>query len=204
MKDSFALFNEPRRPWLEPEALKQKFLALSAQLHPDRVHGAGEAQKKEAQERYAELNAAYNRLRDPKERLSHLLELELGARPQDVQRIPDGLISLFSEINQSCRETDALLAEKDKVTSPLLKVQIFDRAQEQSQKMSALQQRVNSQREHLLADLQAIDRDWGLRLQESSLARNSSLQRLEEIYRLLSYFTRWMTQLQERIVQLAM
>src|SRR5262249_49539903 len=133
MKDYFELLGEVRRPWLEPAALKQKFLDLSAQHHPDRVHRASEAERKEAQQRFTELNAAYNRLRDPKDRLLHLLELELGARPPDVQDIPDELLSFFSEVREGCRDADALLTEKGKVTSPLLSVQVFDRAQEQLQ-----------------------------------------------------------------------
>ena len=35
MTDYFNLLSEPRRPWLNPEALKQKFLNLSAEVHPD-------------------------------------------------------------------------------------------------------------------------------------------------------------------------
>ena len=79
MTDFFALLDEPRRPWLESELLKQKFLALSATVHPDRVHNLGDAERAAAQERYTELNAAYNCLREPKDRLHHLLQLELGA-----------------------------------------------------------------------------------------------------------------------------
>ena len=74
MNDCFALLNEPRRPWLDTESLKTKFFSLSAAFHPDRVHGGTQAEKSAAQQRYAELNAAYNRLRDPKERLLHFLE----------------------------------------------------------------------------------------------------------------------------------
>jgi len=202
MTDCFELLEEYRRPWLEPEALKQKFLSLSAQLHPDRVHGATDSEKREAQQRFAELNAAYNRLREPKDRLLHLLELELGARPRDVREIPGELISLFSEINQSCKETDALLAEKTRVASPLLKVQIFDRAQEQSQKLAALRQSISSRLETLQAQIQAIDREW--MSEGRSPERKMALQQLEELSGPLSYFTRWMTQIQERIVQLAM
>ena len=45
MTDNFALLNEPRRPWLEANLLKQKFLALSADFHPDRIHNASESEK---------------------------------------------------------------------------------------------------------------------------------------------------------------
>ena len=88
MIDSFALLAEPRRPWLDPDLLKQKFLTLAAGLHPDRFHNAGELEKAGASRRYADLNAAYHCLAAPKSRLRHLLELELGAKPKDIQQIP--------------------------------------------------------------------------------------------------------------------
>src|SRR6266545_1175670 len=99
----FAVLNEPRRPWLDAELLKGKFLALSASVHPDRVHNLDEAKRAAAQEHYTELNAAYTCLREPKERLRHLLELELGALPKDIQRIPSELMDLSLEIGQACR-----------------------------------------------------------------------------------------------------
>ena len=88
MTDYFALLNEPRRPWIEPETLKAKFLALAAGIHPDRIHNADELEKAGATHRYAELNTAYNCLAEPKSRLRHLLELELGTKPEDIQQIP--------------------------------------------------------------------------------------------------------------------
>lgn len=81
MTDYFVLLGEQRRPWLDPDSLKRKFLALSAELHPDRFHGADDAEKRSAQQGYAELNQAYNCLRRPKERLRHLLESKLAPHP---------------------------------------------------------------------------------------------------------------------------
>src|SRR6266478_7291458 len=95
MTDYFALLDEPRRPWIEPDSLKRKFFALSAEDHPDRVHQASDAEKVAAQQRYTELSAAYNCLREPKERLRHLLELERGTKPEDIQRIPSDLMDVF-------------------------------------------------------------------------------------------------------------
>ena len=103
MTDHFALLNEPRRPWVDPDSLKQKFLALSAEVHPDRVHNSGDSEKQRAQERYTDLNAAYNCLREPKSRLQHLLELELGVKPGNVQSIPPDLMDVFLEVSQACR-----------------------------------------------------------------------------------------------------
>src|SRR5688500_7123106 len=112
MTDYFALLKEPRHPWLDPDALKQKFLPLSAEVHPDRVHNAVGAERDTANRTYAELNAAYNVLREPRDRLIHLLELELGQKPRDIQKIPPGTMDLFVEVGQTCRDADAFLAER--------------------------------------------------------------------------------------------
>src|SRR5712691_11297429 len=144
MTDCFALLGEAHRPWLDPDSLKQKFLTLSAQVHPDRAHNRNETERNAAHLRYLEINAAYNRLRDPKERLRHLLELERGSKPNELQEIPPDLMNVFMEVSQLCRDTDAFLAEKAKVTSPLLRVQLFERSQAWTDKLMTLQQNLNS------------------------------------------------------------
>jgi curved DNA-binding protein CbpA len=199
MTDYFALFNEPRRPCLDAEALKQKFLALSTTVHPDRAHNLGAAERAAAQERYTELNTAYNCLREPKERLHHLLQLELGVLPKDIQRIPSDLMDLSLEVGKACREADAFLAEKAKATSPLLQVTFFERGQEFADKLQAIRQRVNSLNDRLLEELQQIDAAW----QSGAAPRPSLLQRLEQLFRLFSYFARWTAQMQERVVRLS-
>jgi DnaJ-domain-containing protein 1 len=199
MTDYFALFNEPRRPCLDAEVLKQKFLALSATVHPDRVHNLGEAERAAAQERYTELNTAYNCLREPKERLQHLLQFELGALPKDIQRIPSDLMDLSLEVGKACREADAFLAEKATVTSPLLQVTFFERGQEFADKLQLIRSRVTALNDRLNDELQQIDAAW----QSGAVPRSALLQRLKEMYRLFSYFARWSMQLQERVVRLS-
>ena len=49
MADYFALLAQPRRPWIDSEELKKRFLGLSADLHPDRVHESSPAEKERAQ-----------------------------------------------------------------------------------------------------------------------------------------------------------
>ena len=196
--DCFALLNEQRRPWLDPESLKQKFFGLSAQFHPDRVHNASETEKAAAQERYTSLNAAYNRLRDLKQRLLHLLELERGHKPSEVQNIPAGLIPLFSEVNRTCRRAAAVLQEMRQAGSPLLKVQMFERGQECSEQLLSLQAKLNVEQAKLMSEIREIDSEWN-----ENENHEPQLRRLEEIYRLLSYFGRWSAQLQEQIAQFA-
>lgn len=199
MTDYFALLNEPRRPWLDAELLKEKFLSLSAASHPDRVHNLGETERTAAQERYTELNAAYNCLRDPKERVQHLVHLELGAAPANTQRIPSELMDLSLEVGKACREADAFLAEKVKITSPLLQVTFFERGHEYADKLQVLRQQIDTFSGRLIEELQRVDGEWI----SSMDAHKTLLPRLEELSRLLGYFARWTGQLQERVVRLS-
>jgi DnaJ-domain-containing protein 1 len=201
--DCFALLNEPRRPWLDPDSLRKKFLARSAETHPDRVHNASEGEKSAAQQRYTELNSAYNCLREPKERLQHLLELELGAKPQQVQNIPSDLMNLFMEVGRLCRDTDAFLVEKAATTSPMLQIRVFELGQEWTGKLVILQQQIAGRQETALSELKALDAAWDSTVGPGA-ARNVALKRLEELYRLFSFFGRWRAQIQERIVRLAL
>ena len=205
MTDAFALLHEPRRPWLDAEVLKEKFLPLSSAAHPDRTHNAPETDTQQANERYAELNAAYNTLREPRERLLHLLELEQGAKPSDIQRIPPGTMDLFVEVGQLCRDVDAFLTQRGHVTSPLLKVQMFERGMEWTDQLQSLQQRINAKRDELTAELQQMNTLWASVPAVGSPGRVAALplERLEQIYRVFSYVARWSEQIQERNVQLA-
>lgn len=199
MTDYFALFDESRRPRLDADSLKAKFLALSATVHPDKVHSTSPAEKDASSKRFAELNAAYNCLREPKERLRHLLELELGSKPKDLQQIPSDLADLFMEIGALCRQTDGFLAEKAKVSSPLLLAQLFERGQEWADKLTAVQKKINQRQDALMAQLQSLDAQWA----GNEKGRRALIPQLEEIWRLLGFFTRWSSQIQERLAQIA-
>lgn len=202
MPDYFALLDEPRRPWLEPETLKSKFLALAAELHPDKHNFAGEPKKLIANRRYAELNAAFNCLAEPKSRLLHLLELERGAKPSDVQQIPPAPADLFAEVAGACRDADAFLAEKNKATSPLVQVQLFERGQEWADRLRGLQRKIVAQLGKLAEELKSLDAVWVAHAQATE--RKNLLDRLEELYCSFGYFNRWNSQVQERIVQLSL
>jgi DnaJ-domain-containing protein 1 len=193
MTDHFALLNEPRRPWLDAELLKARFFELSAELHPDRVHGAAEEERQRVNQRFLELNSAYNCLREPKSRLRHLLELESGAKPKEVQEIPADTMELFLETGQLCRQVDAFLAERAQVTSPLLKVKLFERAQEWTEQLNGAQQTINGKLARLDAELKEMN----------SAAGPLPWQRLERAYRDFSYLGRWAAQIQERVAQLS-
>lgn len=204
MIDHFALLDEPRRPWLDPELLKRKFLALSADSHPDLTHHRGATEQHAANARFAELNSAYSCLRDPKERLRHLIELESGARPAEIQQIPPDLMELFMQVSQLCRQTDVFLIEKLNTTSPLLQVQLFKRGQEWADQLTSLQSQIDARHETLRAELKELDATWIKSDDAGAPERREMLPRLEELYRLFSYFARWSQQIRERLARISL
>ncbi len=206
MTDAFALLAERRLPWLDAEALKERFRALSNDAHPDRFHSAGETERATANNRYAELNSAYQTLREAKDRLLHLYQLEAGHPPKDIQRIPPGTMDLFVEVGQTCRDCDGHLAQQTGVTSPMLKLKALQAGLDWTEKLLTLQRQVNARRDPLQTELRDLNAVWTSAPPVGSPTRAAALplERLEQIYRTLSYTTRWTEQLQERLVQLAM
>ncbi|MCW5553098.1 MAG: hypothetical protein KIS67_13175 [Verrucomicrobiae bacterium] len=201
MTDYFALLNVPRRPWQDVDSLKAIFLTQSARLHPDRIHSATDTGKAAAARAYAELNAAYHCLREPKDRLRHLLELELGRKPGDMQDIPPDLANWFIEIAQLFRQVNAFLTEKASVTSPLLQVQRFEQGGEWADRLTAVLKRLTEHQAVLLDELKALDAEW-LGTAAESPARGRLLDRLEMLHQQLSFHARWSSQIQEAKVQL--
>jgi hypothetical protein len=205
MNDAFSVLSEPRRPWVDLDQLKARFREMSSPLHPDRFQSASAEEQASANARYTELNSAYNQLREARERLPLLIELESGAPPRDIQRIPPGTMDLFVEVGQACRDCDAFLPRLTAATSPMLKLQVMREGLEWADQLQVLQGRVRSKQEELETELRQMNPVWERAPETGTPGRAATLplERLEQIYRGLSYVARWTEQLQERIVQLA-
>jgi len=103
--DYFAMFELPRKLWLEMSALEQKFLQLTWKLHPDNFVNATPEEREISLKRSSELNDAYRTLRDPVARVEYLLAIE-GARKegQNKQQAPPELLEEVFELNESLDE----------------------------------------------------------------------------------------------------
>lgn len=125
MTDYFALLEEPRAAWLDPDALKQKFHGRARTEHPD----AGGSS-------FQELNAAYRVLADPKSRLAHLLELN-GAKPKAIAQPPPDLVDMFFATAKALKgsraemeaQLDRLTGERDHVIESLRALGVSDNRQ---------------------------------------------------------------------------
>ena len=124
MIDYFALLDQPRAPWLDPEKLKQVYHQKTLRAHPDT------AAPGESENSFAQLNEAYQVLQDPKRRLHHLLELE-GRPPSSTdQTVPRELHDLFPAIGALTQRASGLLEKittaSNALSRSLLKPQILE------------------------------------------------------------------------------
>ncbi len=103
--DYFAMFEMPRKLWLEMGGLEQKFLQLSWKLHPDNFVNASADEREISLKRSSELNDAYRTLRDPIARVEYLLSIE-GTRKEGStkQQAPANLLEEVFELNEALDE----------------------------------------------------------------------------------------------------
>ena len=193
-EDFFALLGEERRPWLDPERVKDTFHRLSRTVHPDQqTTPAGEAG---ADADFARLNQAQVALRDPKARLRHLLELECPqvrlAGPADV---PSSLANLFGPILGLLQEIDAFLVKKAAVPSALGKALLARAGFALREKAEARLEELATLHANAVQELRNFDSRWSPRPADAPA-------QLHDFYQRFAYLTRWTDQLRERLFQL--
>ena len=116
--DHFAVLGLPRAAWTQAEELKERFLRLSAQQHPDAAGGSSEM--------FAKLNAAWQALREPAGCLRHFLELDhpatLAATP--AAHAPVELADLFMDIAALRQTGQKFRAKFATASSPLTRAML--------------------------------------------------------------------------------
>ena len=189
MTDYFALLQQPRQPWLEPEQLKQKYQQLTLAAHPDR------ARSDESALDFATITEGYRVLRDPKLRLQHLLKLE-GHEVSGGQSVPDEFIEIFSQIGTLVRTSDNLLERsanaQNALSKSLLRAEILD-GQRQTQEALTKLERLQ---EDILEETRSLNKTW---TNESATA----LPKLSDLQQRLAYLARWIDQVRERQFRLS-
>ena len=115
-------------------------------------------------------------------------------------------MDLFFEVGQLGRAADAFLSRRNRLDSPLLKAEVFEEGFEWREKINALEQRLAERVAVLDEELRTLNRDWETAppLPDPARAQALPLPRLEEMYQLYGYLTRWRGQLQERLTQLSL
>lgn len=188
MPDHFAALDQPRRPWIDPDALKDFFHRASAEWHPD-VAGSGDAQ------RFAAVNAAYSALRDPVGRLRHLLELEAPEQLARTQAIPPDLAELFMRVAEIRQAIDGFFKKEGAATNALQRALLLQERMAFWHRGIALRDELDAAHEASLSMLRALDADWEPRAADAP-------ERLAALQQRFSYLSKWRAQLGESLFKL--
>jgi DnaJ-domain-containing protein 1 len=203
MMDYFALLHLPRQAWLDEAVVKQEFLAQSASSHPDRVHNEDLESRESAQESYLNLNAAYQCLRDSRQRLRHFLELQRGTKLNEIQSVPNELVTLFMEVSRLCREADTLIAQNTATQSPLLKAALLDRNQSFMEELDGMKSRLSEWRKSLEDNVKELNAESISTAEKKQGPASALLGQLDTIQHQMGYAGRWFGQIQERMLKLS-
>jgi len=186
--DYFALFEMPKKLWIEMVGLEQKFLQLSWKLHPDNFVNATEMERELSLKRSSELNDAYRTLRDPVGRVEYLLGIE-GERKEGKhkQQAPPELLEEVFELNESLDE--------------------LREAKESGGDLTALQASLEVARDNFQEKLTEVDsqlqsaaREWDAALTGDAAARKKIMARLNELLNRRSYIRNLVTNVQKELV----
>lgn len=113
--DLFELFALDPIYDVDVKALHRKYLAMSRVIHPDIAGGADSEQRHQALTLSAELNKAYETLRDPVARADYMLSLAGGPSASEMKTVPSSLLGeilvLREEIEESRESGDTARME---------------------------------------------------------------------------------------------
>jgi len=85
--DDFELFGVPRRFEQDRAVLDARWLALQAEVHPDKFAADGTASQRVAMQWAVRVNEAYQRLKNPLKRAAYLCELNGSpSTPRTIRR----------------------------------------------------------------------------------------------------------------------
>ncbi len=151
MSDHFAVLAQPRRPWLDPEALRESFHRAAARQHPDAGGGEGD---------FAALNTAHTTLREPPARLRHLLELEAPHLLARAAPIPPELADLFMQLAASRRALEAFQTKFSTTSSPLGRALLAAEKAALVRELESALARLTAAQDGALAELRTLDAAW--------------------------------------------
>jgi curved DNA-binding protein CbpA len=195
MIDYFALLDQPRRPWLDSDELKNTYYRKTLLAHPDAQTTRPRAAETDAT--FTSLNEAYQVLQDPRRRLHHLLSLE-GAVPSATDdTVPQHLHDLFPAVGALTQRANLLLerirATSNRLSRSLLKPEILEVQNEAKEVRKKIQNLFDAS----LSELRQINTAWAQNPAEQ-------IKGLSNLYVAFAYLTRWSAQLDEMTFQLSL
>ncbi len=188
--DYFALFEMPRKLWIEMGGLEKKFLQLSWKLHPDNFVNATERERELSLEKSSQLNDAYRVLRDPIARVEYLLGIE-GMRKEGErkQQAPPELLEEVFELNESLDELREAKASGGDLAA-------------QKTRLESTEKSFQEKLGEVDSQLQDAAREWDAAIDAGAdnAARKKIMSRLNELLNRRSYIRNLVTNVQKELL----
>ena len=188
MTDLFALLGETRRPWLDPQALKEKYHRLASLHHPDIQTGESPD--------FADINRAYQTLAEPAPRLRHFLELETPGSLSHLQAVPEDIAAFFAPVAEARQAADAFFKKHAAAASPLAKALLSTEQYQAQERIEAAIAALHGKEEALLAQLREADTLW-------QTNHEAALRPLPALWHSLGYIAKWLAMLREALFRFA-
>jgi len=105
--DYFAIFSLPRRYALDEKELHRRFLNITREIHPDRFATSAQETVNLTTRLAAQINDAYNVLKDPMLRAEYLLQQAGGKRASEDKSVPGDSLTRNMELREQIEEAQA-------------------------------------------------------------------------------------------------
>jgi curved DNA-binding protein CbpA len=175
--DAFSLFDLERRPVISEPALKEKYLQMAADRHPDTSGGDDED--------FHLVQEAYKILRDPTARLRHLLDLQFPGQRKDGGHAPHA--ELFMRAGNAVQAARAVSQRLDSASSTLARALLSPEIAAALRQIREAFAAVQKADDELTAQLEDLDRRWP----------EISPEELSGLASSFKFLSRWKSQLSE-------
>ncbi len=188
----FAVLGFPARPWIDPEALQDRFLGLAAQWHPDANP------EPDAGGRFQQIVSAHRQLQDPVRRLEALLETldpQCLSQPRSPSLRGD-LGDLFLNISSLQQQVSGFLRKFEAAVSPLARALLRSEVWNVQTALENTSLLLNARCCDLEGRLREADMTW------EALPLEERLRILRDIQGEAAYLHKWRTQIRESLTRL--
>ena len=108
----FELFGIGEAPVVDRSVLALKYFELQKKFHPDFYMNENEATQESATLQSAEINKAFNILRDPDRTIEYFLQLKGTITTDEKYSLPADFLAEMMELNESFEESENVMTQR--------------------------------------------------------------------------------------------
>jgi curved DNA-binding protein CbpA len=183
MIDHFAVLGIERRPFVSKADAEEAYHEKSKSLHRDQAR-VGD---------FSSVNAAFQVVSNPAERIRHLLKIEFGESGD--RQIGAELGNLFGTVVNVLRQADQEISFLSEQTSPVLRALAFQRLSSLREGLERVEKQIATRESELHTRIATLDHAW---FNDPGQCRKP----LAQISVDLTFVQKWLAQVRERKIRL--